>query len=134
MHTAPPLYLWLRLEEALLSRLIAMGAEAMRRLAVRHVWLKAVSDRAGSKSLHLVALFFTFPVFQLHDLLFKFTYALGRRRLGLICRRQRLLGSNYVLLERDLDFIDHRLSVGSIEALCDVKGRLEAAKARADFR
>ena len=102
------------LEETFLGLLIAMGTKAMRWLSVCHLWLKAVGDRTGSETLHLIALLFSFPIFEAHNLLFKITYALGSRRLRLASEKKRLLGLDDMFLERDFDIIDARLSVGSV--------------------
>ena len=124
----------LMLEERFYAVLIALGADTMRVLARLHAALKGVGESALPNIAKLVALLFSFPVFELHNLLFKMTYALGSRRLRLIGRRQRQLGVQNVLSEFDLDLIDAGLRGGGIEALENTKARLEAAKARTDFR
>lgn len=105
----------------------------MRGLAVLHSWLRHVSESATIDGLKLVALLLTFPVFELHNLLFKLAYALNSRRLRLIGRQQGLLGFDYVTLERELDLIDSCLRIGSSQSLNEVSRRLEAIQAHADF-
>lgn len=108
-------------------------AKPHRWLAVLHARLLHVSEGAGVDCLKLIALLLSFPVFKACDLLFKLRYALGARKLRLISRKQRLLGVQNVLLERDFGVIDCRLRFGTIEALSDIISRFEAAKARTNF-
>ena len=113
-------------QDRFLALLIAGGAKPMLWLALVHTWLKCVSERPLPRVLQFIALHLTFPVFEAHNLMFKASYALGSIRLRRVCRRQRLLGFENVLSERELDFIDRRALGDSIEALHNVKCRLEA--------
>lgn len=109
-------------------------AKPMRRLAVLHTHLYSIREGRSPKTLKLVALFLSFPVFELHNLLFKLRYAASVRRMRFLGRKQRLMGIEDKTLQIDLDLIDRRLKVGSIQALNDVLHRLQAAKSRRDFR
>lgn len=117
-----------RLQERLFALLIAVCTEAMRRLATGHRRLQNVGERSGIVAFQFVAILLTFPVFQLHNFLFKLAYRLGSIRLRDTCRRQRLLGLDNVLSERDLDLIDRRCLSGSVEALQSVKGKFETLR------
>ncbi len=133
MHPLPDFDVSCRLEKAFLSLLIAIGANAMWRLSGCHIWLKAVSDRTGSKTLHFVTLLLSFPVFQVDNLLFKFSYAPSVRRPCILSREQALLRFKNKSLELDFYAIDGGLRFGSVQSLNEVLHRLETAKSRCDF-
>ncbi|HEY5072062.1 MAG TPA: hypothetical protein VII63_08525 [Caulobacteraceae bacterium] len=108
-------------------------AKPMRWLAVCHAFLLHVGESSKINGVKLVILLLAFPVFELHNLLFKISYSVGRRRLRRLSRRKNVMELKDLLLERDLDVIDTYLRVGSIQGLRKICERLEAAKARAEF-
>ena len=59
----------------------AVCAKPMRVLSLLHSRLRHVSESAEINSLKLVALLFSFPVFEAHNLLFKLSYVFAARRL-----------------------------------------------------
>src|SRR5260221_5732246 len=122
-----------RLERALLGLVKAMLAQHMRWLAAAHFRLKHIGESSRIELFQRIALALARPVFEAHNLCFKFAYILGRVQLLLLDRRQRILGVEDVLLKVDFDVIDGCLRVGSVHALREVISRLEAAKARSDW-
>lgn len=75
----------IRLEEKLLSGLVAIGTKPMWWLAVTHAFLQRYNGTLSLKNADKrIALFLCFPVFELHQFFFKFAYSLGERRLFLL--------------------------------------------------
>ena len=68
-------------------------AEIMKRLSVLHFWLQHKSSRASGERMRFVFLRFTFPVFELHNFLFKLAYSLGEKRLFLLAIERDLVCS-----------------------------------------
>ncbi len=114
------------LQNRSLSILEAWLTKPMRRLAVLHARLKHVSEGVHVDGPKAIALLLTFPVFELHNLLFKLAYAV-------VSRRQRLAGCEDMVLQLELNVIDRCLRSGSVQGLREAKRRLEAAKARLDL-
>lgn len=111
----------------------AICAKPMRWLGVLHARLRHI-DEGSAISVHkMIAVALCCPVFQAHNLLFKVRYAAGVRRLRLLRSKQSLLGFQNETLQIDLDAIDRRLRLGSVQALHDVLRRLEAGKPGTDF-
>lgn len=63
---------------------VAFCAYLMGRLAVLHALLQPVYEGSGIKLTQLVPLLLSFPVFKLHQSLFKFAYALNKKRFMLL--------------------------------------------------
>lgn len=74
----------LKLENRLLAFLIAIGTNAMRRLAIAHFFFKLVSERSPTIVSQLITVFFCFPCFEASHFFFKCTYFLSQRRLSMI--------------------------------------------------
>jgi hypothetical protein len=123
-----------KLENGPLALIKTLCAQPMRGLGAIFRGLRRVSERSDVYGLALVALFLSFPVFHLYELLFKLAYASGSRELRRTGRRQRALGLQETVKEGDLDLFDLGVRRGGVQALQQVCHGLETAKARADFR
>ena len=99
----------------------------MRWLAICHSRLRHVGESPPIYGFEFVALLLTFPVFKLHNLLFKVAYTIRQRELRRLGRQCALLGGE----DRSLQFDDLVLNHGSVtetyEALRDFHGRLQRA-------
>ena len=85
----------------------AVWAKPMKRLAVFHSWLRRISESSTIYGVKLVALFLTFPVFQLHNLLFKIAYTIQQRELRRIGRKCARLGGEDYSLQFDNLVLNH---------------------------
>ena len=72
------------MQKRLIPSVVAVCTYFMGRLAILHTRLQPSNQDSGVKLHQLVPLFLSFPVFELHQLLFKFTYALNQQRLVLL--------------------------------------------------
>lgn len=107
--------------------------EPMRRLAIIHAFLRHVGESQRSDGLKFVALLPCFPVFELHNFLFKLAYRLGSFRLRRQCRAQRRLGIKNTLTELQLDILDRQAIGNSLHALYEVERTLKSANCSTNF-
>lgn len=134
MDTVSHIQLGRGLEYRFISALVAIGTKMMKGFGACHRLLYGVSQRSRIVALQIVALLLCLPIAKCTDLIFEFTYSLGRRRLRLLCREKALLGSKDHSLERDLDIIDSGGSLNTVEGLEHVLRSLKAAERRGHFR
>ena len=90
---------FLRLEERFMAALITNGTDVMRRLAVAHTFLQRVDRSCFKYRDHGVTVFFSFPVFKLHDLLFKIVFRAQQRRILLLYGRDQGVRINECFLK-----------------------------------
>ena len=69
------------LEQRFMASLVANGTYVMRWLAVAHAFLQRVDRRCFKHRNHGVTVFFSRPVFELHELLFKLLFVAQQRRI-----------------------------------------------------
>lgn len=87
------------MEKRLLACIVAVCTYFMGRLAILHAQLQPPNENAGVKFHELVALLFSFPVFELHNALFKVVYLSNCRRLILLRSQNELVRSGNFPLE-----------------------------------
>jgi len=98
----------------------------MRRFGALCIWSQGISQSSASGRRQLVALFLSFPCFEISHFFFKFAYALQERRLRLAC------GEDFFL-----KFYDRRVANGGVvdvlQSLRRIVQGLEDAKASQKF-
>lgn len=110
------------LQDLLSLFIIASCTKIMRRLAVFHRFLQRIYVGADSNIRKLIASLLVFPVFELHNLLFKIVYSIQSRRLRFSCSQDFFL-----------KFYSYPCPDGSIvdilKSLRNIQHRLERAEA-----
>ncbi len=92
------------------------------------VWLQSISKRPGAKCYHLIAIFLSFPCFELSHLFFKFSYALQEQRALIVNRENARLAFQKLPLEFDKLPLKRRSVPETYDTLRNILERAERAE------